>query len=640
MSGTILTVVEDISQLPQDCINALLWESFEERQGVLSIPKIVEEEISELRSDYLNWTENLAYSSFNGATLSEHLTTDLLDGGSYWWQTLVADKSPYKTKAVYDVLRVRVIEKRFIEGGYNHLIYIGANKKVARVLGKWLTQLGHTFTWQRVKIQNRSALQSTGGFYQALPLIFQAGIYLVHIIVSRLRFSNHVKPDPAATCTIVTYFPGIDLKKAEECEFYSNYWGPLTDLLKQEKIPVNWIWMYSNMHQLSYKESVSLQSRLNTSVTYNGSKFLFIEDFIDIKSFCKGLVFYFKLFCKKYFLLKAHTFFSFPGSRLNFFHILKDDWDESFSGHSAISTCMQMSAFSSMSKKLPAQTDLVLYVWENQPWEQSLLAIKKKLPNAFFVGSVHTPANCALYNLKVFPGKAIKTNMGNERRLFPDLLAAPGDKSRQMLVQGGWPENIVQTFEALRYITSLQPIQYFGDKGAKKEYNLLVVTGSIQTETEIQIQLLSLAEKKGALKKFTQIIIKPHPLIPVENMVEKANFQTLNKIVYQPLSKLWGDAHVVYTSNSTSVSLEAAYHGIPVIIVGASGNLNINALFGTEDVEFIHTVDELCKKLSLFPAEVKPKKDFFELNPALSKWADLFRKHGFPHTNDLKFNHI
>ncbi len=639
MIAKTLTVVEDIGHLPLNSVDTFLWDSFEESQGVFSIPKIVEEDVLELRSEYLNWTANLATASFNGATLSEHLCTELLDGGSYWWQTLIADKSPYKTKAVYDVLRIRVIEKKFISGNYRHLVYIGSNKKVAQVLSKWLRQQRHSFKWTRTKSENKSALQGIDKVYQSLPLIFQALLYLVHIVMKRLRFSNHVKPDPSAACTIVTYFPGIDLKKADHDEFYSNYWGSLHDLIQQEKIPVNWVWMYSNMRQLSYKESVHFQSRLNASAAYKGSRFLFLEDFIGIRSFCKGLFFYGKLLYKKNFLTKAHEFFSFPGSQLNFFPLLKNDWDETFVGHTAINNSMQMSAFNEMSKKLPAQTNLIIYVWENQPWEQCLLTIRNKLHQAFFVGSVHTPANCALYNLKVFPGNAMEIEGGKERRLVPDLLAAPGNQSRQMLVNGGWEASRVETFEALRYIASLQPIESVSEKNAQAGYNLLVVTGSIQTETEIQIGLLSLAEKKGALKKFSQIIIKPHPLIPVEYMVEKANFTIPNTIVYQPLSTLWGNSHVVYTSNSTSVSLEAVYHGIPVIIVGASGNLNINSLFGTDDVEFIHSVDELCEKLSLYPFEVKPKKDFFELNPALSKWAGLFRRHGFPFIKDLKFNH-
>jgi surface carbohydrate biosynthesis protein (TIGR04326 family) len=634
MTDRILTIVEGHRNLPINTDNVLLWDSFEESSGVKSIPRMIEDQGMELRSEYLNWTATLASSVIDEVTLSEHFSIDLLNCASYWWQTLIADKSPYRTKGIYNVMRLRVIEKKMISEGYRKLVYVGDDKILAKVLKRWLKIQNLEFTWVYKK-REKTAVSTSKRLYVKLPLILQSVTYFAFFVLKRLRFSKHFKPNQNAMCTIVTYFPGIDLKKAGEGEFYSNYWGPLHNLIKQENISVNWIWIYTNLRQLTFKESVDFQTRLNNLDRNGNERYLLMEDFLNFHSIWKAVVCYIKLLHKYFIYKKAASFFIFPNSKLNFFAILKRDWKESFVGHTALMNCIQMAVFDQASKQLPLKTKLILYVWENQPWEQSLLSMRSKLSDSLFVGLVHTPANCALFNLKVFPGNAMGIFSTQTGRSIPDILAAPGDKSKTILVNGGWPSDRVQTFEALRYITSLKPINHMSCKNEQNKRNILVATGSIQTETEIQIELLSLAEKKGALKFYSKLIIKPHPLIPVEDIVKKANFQIEYEIVYEAVSELWGESHVVYTSNSTSVSLEAAYHGIPVIIVGASDNLNLNALFGTDDVEFIHSADELVEKLVTISFLVKPKRDFFELNPRLPKWARLLRDHGFPHTSDL-----
>ena len=617
-----LTVVEDYSFIPFKAENILLWDSFEESDGVLSIPKMVEEQVMELRTEYLNWTATLASSTIDGLPFRDQLSTNLLNGGSYWWQTLIADKSPYRTKGIYNVLKVRVLEKKIILENCRKLVYVGSDKLLAKLLKAWLTQQNCEFSWIYKK-PRKASVSKKKRLYDQLPLIAQAFAYIGYIILKRLRFSKHVKPDPDAVCSIVTYFPGIDLKKAKIGEFYSNYLGPLHNLLKQEGVSVNWIWMYSNMSQLSYKESVDFQSRLNKSSKKGNGRYLLLEDFLNFRIFWKGLAYYLSLLRKYYFYKRASSFFKFPESTLNFFAILKEDWKESFIGHTAVSNCMHMAAFHQASKEIPKDTKLMLYVWENQPWEQSLLSMRDRLYNTLFVGLVHTPANCALYNLKVFPGNTLEIFSGKTGRRIPDILAAPGDISNSMLVDGGWPSDRVQTFEALRYMDLIN-IQSSKVLTNNKELKILIITGSIQSETELQIEMLSSAEKKGALKIFSKILIKPHPLIPVESMIKKYKFHIPVDIVNQSLSELWPHSSVVFTSNSTSATVEAVYLGIPVIIMGSPDNLNINPLFGSKNVDFVYSVDMFCKKLSKLTLTVGPTIDFFELNPDLSRWKKLF----------------
>jgi surface carbohydrate biosynthesis protein (TIGR04326 family) len=114
--------------------------------------------------------------------------------------------------------------------------------------------------------------------------------------------------------------------------------------------------------------------------------------------------------------------------------------------------------------------------------------------------------------------------------------------------------------------------------------------------------------------------------VPVKQILEDIQFSIPYEIVECSLSELWEISDVVFTANSTSVSLEAYYIGLPLVITGASGNLNINSLFGVKNVRFVLNIRELCDSLK-FPDEASDEKsDFFNLDPKLSTWTAIFRQ--------------
>lgn len=602
-----------------------LWNDYaSQSDNAMSIPAIVENEFVVLRKTYLNWTAKLADAKYNGRTVRQFLTSDVLNGESYWWQTLIADKCPYKTKTPFDIIRLRAFEMKFLEGEFDELHYIGNDKVLAGVLKKWIVQeLLLTFQWKKTNSISPKRLP----LYRRLPKVAQASLFFLHILWSRLRFLRPVLPEEKALCTIVTYFPGIDRERAEQGVFRSNYWGPLHEFIETNRIAVNWIWIYGNLQQFSFRESVDFQERLNRNVL--SGRHLLLENFLTLKGLASAVKMYLTLLIKSSRIASIRKDFHFEGSSLNFFNLLKEEWFESFRGYTAFQNCIYDVAFREAGKKLPTGTKLVTYIWENQPWEHALLATKKYLKNATYVGSVHTPGNSAMYNLKIFPGDEHELNQPFGR-LCPDVIGAPGEIPATILRNGGWPPGKVRTLEALRYIESLagQKVDCRTGNDSRHGKTLLVVTGSIESECCFQISLLEEAEKKGGLRFFSKMIVKPHPSIPVNDMMSEKSFQIPYTIVNTKLPELWPDTDMVYTSNSTSVSLEAAYLGFPVIITGATDNLNINPLFGTGYANFIHTADELASELLKEHNEVKRIDYFFSLDHGLPAWKSLFADAG------------
>lgn len=621
MSSKVFELLDDKIDSEIKASQSFLWEEHFREGNFISIPKLLDEKSDVWKNRYLQWTYELATSIEEGQELYKHFQSQLIQNESFWWQSLIADKCPYKSKSPYLVIKLWILEELYTEGNYDQLIYRGKDKKLARVLSDWLEKnnLGK-FLWQKTK-ENKFIGKSY--LLDNLPTIVLGIVPLVKVIIRKLRYPKEIKIQADSKLTIITYFPGIDADREKKGVFYSNYWGPLNDYIQELRMPVNWIWIYSKQ-QFNFNEAVNIQQRLNSKSDTTRSSFRFMENNLDFTSLFSVLKEYICISLKGYLIKKRiKEKFTRSGSKVNFFPIISKEWADSFWGHSAMMNYLIAASFKNL--QLSDSTKIVLYVWENQPWEQSLLAQKKIFPNVKFYGSVHTPANASLLNLKVFPGNKEELEIKNGRK-FPDYICAPSNIARKVLIEGGWPSSHVIVTEALRYIESLKNFdaQQIMKEGQLK--TLLVVTGSIRKEVYDQLKILVEFEKNFGVF-FDKVIIKPHPLIPVEGILENLGKISNVEITHSHIKNLWEKSSIIYTANSTSVGLEAYYLGLPLVILGANGNFNLNALLGTKDVCFIHTSFEFSNFLFNYQEDnksySKSKEDLFSLDKNIPKWKEI-----------------
>ncbi len=69
------------------------WNDHEETDSVHSLPVYVEKHSNRLRDKYLAWIHDLGESQISGKRLIDHLALE--EGLSYWWMTLLVEKSVY-----------------------------------------------------------------------------------------------------------------------------------------------------------------------------------------------------------------------------------------------------------------------------------------------------------------------------------------------------------------------------------------------------------------------------------------------------------------------------------------------------------------------------------------------------------------
>ena len=149
-----------------------------------------------------------------------------------------------------------------------------------------------------------------------------------------------------------------------------------------------------------------------------------------------------------------------------------------------------------------------------------------------------------------------------------------------------------------------------------------MVTGIIPKEARFQVQLLEQASKQKGLEKYDQIWIKAHPGLALDPILKdlKPNFKFT--IVTCSIVQLMEEADAVYCANSTGVSLEAAWLGVPLIILAAMDSMNLNPLFGFPDQSFVKDCTELLSALEN-PKLIEMPEDYFFLDENLASWEKI-----------------
>ena len=89
--------------------NTYLWNEYSELKNIKSILRYIEKNSELIRSKYINFIYDLGNKKFNNKSLINYL--ELENNFSYWWFTLLAEKSFYKQENISHVLKLIALEE-------------------------------------------------------------------------------------------------------------------------------------------------------------------------------------------------------------------------------------------------------------------------------------------------------------------------------------------------------------------------------------------------------------------------------------------------------------------------------------------------------------------------------------------------
>jgi surface carbohydrate biosynthesis protein (TIGR04326 family) len=578
------------------------WNGVAAAAGQLSLPALVEAHGLELREEILDWLAALGRAEIGGVRLPEWFST--APEISAWWLTPLAEKSPMRSPVLFSLFKLRALEKLYVRHGCTGIAYAGRDGALAATLKAWMSQLGHA--WSHLPV---------GEPVRRKPRWLHAmrawGVLLLRILPQwiRLRRGTPLSWD-AASVTAVSYFPGFDEQRAAAGEYRSTYWRGFHDVLASSGLQANWILICPGYRHLDLKKLAAQRDRLNAA--QDRPRLAFVEQFAGMRDIARSIAFYLRMRRAARHLdrsIAAH--FMLPGSRLNFFELLADEWNDAVRGASAMQAAWWLAVFMRLARALPRGGTLY-YPWENQTWEAGLLQAVRAAGGGMVIGHQHTvPAPLHLRFATPDPASAERAS------ILPDVLAVNGPKPAEMLAQLRFPRSRMREVEALRYM-------HLHDSQARpngNEVDLLIVGGFLSAETRFLLELLDEAIEDGAASGFRRIQVKPHPDFPLERLWRQSA-KVKTSIASAPLPALLPTAKVVVVANSTAAAIDAVHAGKPTIVCAAGDALNLSYFYGDRRITFVDNAKALADALRQ-PPRVEGDIVGLRLDPAMPGWYSL-----------------
>jgi surface carbohydrate biosynthesis protein (TIGR04326 family) len=594
----------------------VLWRGFttKENKNELSLPQFVEDHAVDLRSRYLAWIYELGEIQVQGKRIVDHL--ELRPGFSYWWMTLLSEKSIFKSPQIFDVIKLFALEDIQKEIKPKKIILISGNKQLADVFKKWCRAVAVQFEIHLMKIE-KVRLPLFKHIYKYFPQHLQAVIGLIRHVFRRIPFQpNYTAATNNADITFIDYFINLQPGASKSGIFSSNYWTGLVDFLSLSKVSTNWLHIYVPHEDLNTPCSAKeLMARFEQSSGYK-EHHVMLDGVISFAMAFR----IFKDYCK---IVRATThlkdfdkFFRPANSSLDLWDLYKKEWVQGVHGSIAMASLIHFNLFENLLAEVHQQK-IGFFLLENQNWEVAMIYAWKKNGHGRLVGVPHSTVR--FWDLRYFHDPRTYKQVNRNQLPLPDQVALNGPVAINEYIQGKYPKSQLLEVEALRYIYLVRENRKDNNHMITDGLNILVCGDIDPVASHKMIKWLE--EIYTELPKGTKITVKAHPAQPISPEA----YPNLPMILtIEPLGNILQDFDIIYVSYITSAAVDAYCFGLPVIQVLDGAAFNMSALRGLEGVTYVTRPMELAVALkSVNRRSVAPAGNFFYLDIHLSRWREI-----------------
>ena len=620
--GTILW--DSLESPPVDYGTLVLWTaiSVDNQKSPVVISKLVEENAVILRSRYLAWIYNLAESKIDRKRVVDHLK--MHSGLSYWWLTQLSEKQNINlSPQIRDVLQLMAFDMWAENRSIETLTLYSNNRSLSECLTRWCESRNIPFKW--LKDKPGAVLQSPlSQIYRLLPFSVQALGYLGKYLYQNWCLRGvglDAWKKSKGKLTFFSYLLNLDPKASEVGRFKSGYWGDLPSELQGQEVETNWLHRYVDHSLVSSPAQAKVLIESFNNLKNSAQNHTILESFLSYKVIFKALSSWIKLnFITRGFDGHLSTIES---QGLWFWPLVSNDWRVSIYGSRAIMTLVTDELMRSALGHLPSQS-LGIYLYEQQPWELSLIHAWKGKGHKALIASQH--ATMLFWDLRYYHDyRDYLSNRINSLPL-PDYLAVNGPVTKKRCLDSGYPSSKLVDVEALRYqmSTTYQKVNHRKHWRNGAAIRLLVLTDYSSKDT--QSQLLQLENSLQYFCEPISILVKPHP----NCMVYTNDYEMLDfEVTMEPISELLDFCDVVFCSAVTSAAVEVYGAGVPLVSVKSSNYLNLSPLRGINNALFASTPYELHKQIIVAletPIIKNKEEEFFTIDSTLSRWKNLIHK--------------
>ncbi len=610
-----LLVCDDATTPTEGASWVYCWNGHSTPNGVHSLLQYVERHAERLRRQYLAWVHDLGETEIKGRRLVDHLL--IADGLSHWWMTLLAEKSLYKSD-LSDVIRILALDDIVRTLKPDAIRLVSAKPALHQALRQLSARLALPYSG---KLIGKAGRRSRGKWWSRLPFSLRALGYLGRHFVrqgSLRRDGPGVWSGGEEAVFFCSYFFHFPVNRAEAGVFESGYWTDLPARLLQSGRKANWLQIFYRHDGVpDSRTGQRLIDALNQKSDAT-ARHRFLDSYLSWRLGWIVLLRWTRLKMRSLRLRGIEEAFRPRGVDVSLWPLLRENWLDSLHGVSAIQGLLFQALFDRALQDIPIQRN-GFYLCENQAWERAMIHAWRKHGHGRLTGVAH--ATLRFWDLRYFHDPRTVNNPLADAMPQPDLLALNGEAAFKACREAQFPAERLVACEALRF-NYLHQLQRSGSGGlpASGSLRVLVLGDYLEAST---IKMLRMLEKAAiATKTKAAYTIKPHPNLEVA----PADYPDLAlQVTSQPLAELLTQFDVAYSSNLTSVSVDAYCAGLRIVVMLDGAELNFSPLRGWPGVQFAGDAASLANALDSWDSgtEAGCSPDFFYLDPELPRWLAL-----------------
>lgn len=592
----------------------LLWNQYGAEPPAQSVPAHLEEHGDRLRAKYLAFVHDLGLSTVAGKRVVDHFRQP--DGYSFWWMNRVAEKSPFKSRRIFDCLRLLALEEMLVERHVEHVTLQSADRDLAEAVSLLCEGLGAAFTWNRLPAAPAEASLRTA--YQALPYWVQGLLSFRHLA----RRWNFTSLRPVAWASgpqslfLCSYLFNLDSNAVARHEFHSHQWGGLPASLRDQGMQTNWLHQFLPDGGRDVASSVDLLGAFNKDGARQG-RHAVLETYLSPSTFLAIVLHWFRHIALGWRLRRIGNVFTPAGSKASLWPLLRDDWRISMSGTAAVTNCACRVLLDAALKDVPRQRR-GLFLFEGQGWETAFVHAWRRHGHGEILGVPHS--SMPFWYLSIYDD--VRHYAGGGEKPLPDRWAVNGKHAWGELAAAGLPEDRMAKVEALRfqYLAAPRPRARANTDRANQRLRVLLLGDFTRRQTLKMIRCLESA--LPSVSATVSVAIKRHPVCPLDGADAGA---MPCEFIEEPLGDVLGRFDLAFASNTTSAALDARLMGLPVVVFLDDEGLNQSPLRHVSHVRFVSQPLELAAAITALAGQRvdTPVDEFFWVDEALPRWSAL-----------------
>lgn len=604
-----LTDKADISRNKEG--NTIFWSSMKSGDNKVSLPRYVEKNADEIRRVFLEQIVLFGRTDVKRHSLSDFYR--LSEGYNIWWMSTLEEKSPIKSPAIYQVVKLLALEHYLLNHQIGSIILDIDDKNVRSAIISLSKKHEISLNGVNQKIR-KIKLVST--ILSPLIAILSLTVFWFRRLPIRKEKMACIETNDVF---LFSYIFNFDKKNALKGKYRPRQWGEIPEIIRSKKLGINWLNHYISSKDCPTSGCAAVLTKKLNRYPNQKDKFCLIEQNMTLCVYLGTVLKFLFLYARLFPVLMkltsdTNTYLDYP-----WIYLLRNEWISSSYGKVAIYNILWSMSWDDYFSRAKSYR-IGLYLYEGQGWEKALIQAWRKHQKHKLIGVAHTTVrywDLRYHNFRVHDD------------ILPDYIAINGLLSKNNLESTGCPINKLLDVEALRYAYLYDAFSSYDDHGdsfGHVQLSLLIL-GDISS-IENHYLLTALNGLPDDILAKIKLLVKAHPATPIN----QTDYPSLDLIIDdREISHVLRDADYVYSANPTSAALDAYLSGCHVIMHATEDGFNMSPLRGVEAVSFVANSDELEIVLRQYLSVQNQQKgyqhqdlsDVFYLDPAYPRWNKL-----------------